>query len=90
MPGPRTNVNAARLALAAQRLDSRGDWGVDGSVSMAAWLRQHCRMSNRDANALVHRGRFLDKFPAVADAACAGALSAGQVTALKIVVPDTG
>ena len=44
-------------------------------------------MSNRDANALVHRGRFLDKFPAVADAACAGVLSAGQVTALKLSCP---
>ena len=34
-----------------------------------------------------HRGRFLDKFPAVAEAACAGVLSAGQVTALKVSCP---
>ena len=59
---------SARLALAARRLEVCGEWAADGSVSMAAWLRQHCRMSNRDANALVHRGRFLDKFPAVAAA----------------------
>ena len=56
--------------------------GVDGRVVAA-----HCRMSNRDANALVHRGRFLDKFPTVADAACDGTLSAGQVTALKVSCP---
>jgi hypothetical protein len=78
---------SARLALAVRRLEACGDWAVDGSVSMAAWLRQHCRMSNRDANALVHRGRFLDKFPALADAACEGVLSAGQVAALKASCP---
>ena len=60
-----------------------GDWADDGSVSMTAWLRYHCRMSNRDAAALVHRGRFLDKFPAIAEAACDRVLSAGQVNALR-------
>ena len=61
--------DAARLALAARRLEGCGEWAVDGSVSMTAWLRHHCRMSNRDAAALVHRGRFLDTFPVIADAA---------------------
>ncbi len=78
---------SARLALAARRLEACGDWAADGSVSMASWLRQHCRMSNRDANALVHRGRFLDKFPAVATAGCEGVLSAGQISALKVSCP---
>jgi Domain of unknown function (DUF222) len=54
-------------------------------VSMTAWLRHHCRMSNRDAAALVHRGRFLDKFPAIAQAACDGVLSAGQINVLRTV-----
>ncbi|HEX2785480.1 MAG TPA: HNH endonuclease signature motif containing protein, partial [Ilumatobacteraceae bacterium] len=79
--------NAARLALAARRLEVCGDWAGDGSVSMAAWLRHRCRMSNRDAAALVHRGRFLDKFTDIAEAACTGVLSAGQVTALKASCP---
>ncbi len=78
---------SARLALAARRLEVCGVWAGDGSVSMAAWLRHHCRMSNREANALVDRGRFLDKFPAVAEAACEGVLSAGQVAALKVSCP---
>ena len=77
--------DAARLALAAQRLQACGDWADDGSVSMTAWLRHHCRMSNRDAAALVHRGRFLDKFPAIARAACDRVLSAGQINALRTV-----
>jgi hypothetical protein len=79
--------NAARLALAARRLEVCGEWAQDGSVSMAAWLRQQCRMSDRDATTLVHRGRFLDKFTAIADAARDGVLSAGQVTALKQSCP---
>ena len=77
--------DAARLALAARRLEVCGDWAQDGSVSMTAWLRHHCRMSNRDAAALVHRGRFLDKFAAVAEAACDGVLSAGHLNALRAV-----
>ena len=78
---------SARLALAARRLEVCGDWAHDGSVSMTAWLRHHCRMSNRDAASLVHRGRFLDTFPAIAEAAHQGVLSAGQVAALKVSCP---
>ena len=77
--------DAARLALAARRLEVCGQWADDGSVSMAAWLRNQCRMSHRDATGLVHRGRFLDKFPAIAEAACDGVLSGGQVAALRAV-----
>ena len=79
--------NAARLAVAARRLELSGEWAHDGSVSMASWLRHHCRMSNRDASALVHLGRFLDKFPSVGEAARTGALSAGQVNALQVSCP---
>jgi Domain of unknown function (DUF222) len=76
---------SARLALAARRLEMCGEWAHDGSVSVMAWLRHHCRMSNRDAASLVHRGRFLDKFAILAEAACDGVLSAGQVDALRSV-----
>jgi predicted secreted protein len=78
---------SARLAVAARRLEVGGEWAVDGSVSMTAWLRHHCRMSNRDAAALVRRGRFLDTFPAIAQAACGGVVSAGQVSALQAACP---
>ena len=85
--GPPTNAKAARLALATRRLEVAGDRADDGSLSMSAWLRQRCRMSNRDAHALVHRGRFLDLFHSIAEAACDGVLSAGQVAALKASCP---
>jgi hypothetical protein len=77
--------DAAHLALAVRRLEVSGEWANDGSVSMTAWLRHHCRMSNRDAAAVVHRGRFLDTFPAIAQAACDRVLSAGQINALRTV-----
>jgi hypothetical protein len=73
---------AAVLALAARRLETSGEWAADGSVSTAAWLRVNGRMSSRGANRLVRRGRFLDRFGAVADAAVSGELSAGQLDAL--------
>lgn len=76
--------DAARLAMATRRLELSGEWAHDGSVSMASWLRHRCRMSNRDATALVHRGRFLEKFTAVGDAARTGALSTGQTAALQV------
>ncbi|CAN5551620.1 HNH endonuclease signature motif containing protein [soil metagenome] len=76
---------AAVLALAARRVHVAGEWAFDGSVSMAAWLRHNGRMSNRTASNLVRRGRFLDKFAAIADAAVSRALSAGQVDAIAAV-----
>src|SRR5881409_1104075 len=75
----------ARLAIAARRLELAGDWAGDGSVSMTAWLRHHCRMSNRAAARLVHHGRFLERFADVGKAAVDGVLSAGQVEALRAV-----
>jgi hypothetical protein len=73
------------LPLAVRRLDVSGGWAADGSVSMAAWLRANARMSSRDANRLVPRGRFLDRFTAIADAAVSRGLSAGQLDALASV-----
>jgi hypothetical protein len=75
--------DGAHLALAARRLELSGEWAYDGSVSMASWLRHHCRMSNREANSLVHRGLFLERFEAIGKAASTGVLSAGQVGALQ-------
>jgi hypothetical protein len=59
---------SAVLALAARRLEVSGESSFDGSVSMAAWLRHHCRMNHRDAAGLVRRGRFLDTFSTIAEA----------------------
>jgi len=76
---------AAVLALATRRLEASGEWALDGSVSMAAWLRHHARKSHRAAHRLIHRGRFLDRFTAIADAAVDHTLSTGQIDALAAV-----
>ena len=72
----------AALALQLQAIERSGLWGVDGSVSIGSWLREHCRMSSRDAGRLVRLGRFLASYEAFADAALLGVLSASQIEAL--------
>ncbi len=74
---------AARLALAVARFEVSHEYAADGAVTIAAWLRSHCRMADRDATNLVARGRFLRDHQLVADAAVTSRLSAGQVQALR-------
>ena len=74
---------AAILALQLRRLETSGEWAVDTHVSIAAWLRDVCRMSNRTAHAWVHRARLLDTYGEFAAAAVTGVLSAGQLDALQ-------
>jgi hypothetical protein len=74
---------AAMLALQLHSIERSGLWGLDGSVTVGAWLRDRCRMSRRDANALVRRARVLGEYDSFAFAAVTGVLSAGQVEALS-------
>lgn len=76
----------AFVAVAAAGLNTAGAWSADGSLSMAAWLRQHARLSHRDAARLLREGRFLNSFDAVAYAAQSGVLSASQVAGLRAAV----
>ncbi len=74
---------SARLALVVAGFDNAREFSLDGSVSMTAWLRHHCRMSRCDATSLVRRGRFLHRHDAIAAAAVMSKLSAGQVRAMQ-------
>lgn len=76
----------AMIGVAAAQLNASGGWAADGSLSMAAWLRQHARLSHRDAARLLREGRFLDTFSSVGDAAMSGRLSSSQVNALRAAV----
>ncbi|SFO02333.1 HNH endonuclease [Geodermatophilus obscurus] len=72
-------VRAAELAQAPER---------DGQKSMASWLRGHGRLSGSEALRLVTAGRALEHLPALAKAAEAGLVSAGQVAeAARAVTP---
>jgi hypothetical protein len=78
---------AAALALEIAAVEASGEWAADGAVSFAAWLRHHGRLSNGDAREWQRRGRFLHRFPAIADAACTRTLSAGQVGLIRNACP---
>jgi Domain of unknown function (DUF222)/HNH endonuclease len=77
----------ARLAVMVRGLERDGAWALDGSVSVAAWLREHARMSAHDAAALVKRGRLLHRYDCIARAAISGLLSTGQVEAVRRACP---
>ncbi len=76
----------AKVALAAAQLNVSGMWAADGAVTMGGWLKQHARLSHRDARRLLKEGTFLNTFDDVATAAVSGVLSASQVTAMRAVV----
>ena len=55
-------------------------------VSMKAWLTGHCRLSGREASALVRDGRRLADLPALAAAYSAGEVTAAHVGAVTSAV----
>ena len=69
----------AKLAMAAASFDAAELWDSDGSVSMAAWLRAHAGMTQRDAARLVATGRRLRGCPRTAEAWAAGEITGGAV-----------
>jgi hypothetical protein len=73
----------ALLALALRRIETNGTFGVEGAVSMKAWLREKARMTNDTAGNLLSLGRFLDNNTAFADAALTGQMSGGQLSVAK-------
>ena len=74
---------AAVLALSVAHVCNTGEWAADGSVSMRAWMRSACSMSDRDAAMWVRRGRLLDRFAAFAEAAVNHTLSSSQLGELE-------
>ena len=83
-------ANTVRLALAAAAFADRGDWALDGSVSMTAWLRAHLRMLDNDSHELLRAGRFYARSAPFAAAVTDGTLSAGQATLMRRAIrPDT-
>ena len=73
----------AQVALNIAALEASGDWAVDGAASFSAWLRHHGRLSRAGAREWQRHGRFLRRFPAFADAARDGVLSATQIDLVR-------
>jgi hypothetical protein len=80
-------VLEVQIALAVRGLERSGDWALDGSVSMAGWMRHHLRMSHTEASRVLREGRFLADHDVVRVAVLSGRLSLGQVSAIRANVP---
>jgi hypothetical protein len=78
----------ARFTDLIARLDTEGAYGVDGAVSMPAWLKQKACLSGATASRIVRTGRKLRHFDAVREASVSGVLSAGHVDAIVANVKD--
>ncbi len=85
-PHPRPDVLhplLTRLVAVAERREAQRS---DGMVSMRTWLTGHCRISGRDAAALVRDGRRLSELPALASAYAAGEVTAAHVGVVTAAV----
>lgn len=85
----RHEQQAAVLALALRRLETSGEYAAEGAVSIGSWLRDQCRMTNRQAAGWIAHGRFIDRYATVAEAEVAGVLSHGQVDVIRRRCPST-
>jgi hypothetical protein len=87
---PLTQVGINRLSAALTKSVAAGDvrqvQKADGVVSMKAWLTGHCRLSGRDAAALVRDGRRLPQLPALAAAYAAGDVTPAHVAVVTSAV----
>ncbi len=72
----------ARITMAVSEFDGAELWDVDGSASMAAWLRSHAGLTHREAMRVERTARWMRGCPATAAAWTSGELDGGQVAAL--------
>ncbi|HZB18653.1 MAG TPA: DUF222 domain-containing protein, partial [Blastococcus sp.] len=79
------NRATAELTRTVRRADAVQAAEHDGHASMRPWLRNHVRLSAREASRLVCNGRALEALPAVAAAFAAGAVTAEQVSVIAPV-----
>jgi hypothetical protein len=80
------NRLSALLTRSVAAGDGRKVQKADGMVSMRAWLTGHCRLSGRDAAALVRDGRRLSELPALAAAYAAGDVTPAHVAVVTSAV----
>jgi hypothetical protein len=78
----------ARFTDLIARLDAEGAYGVDGAVSMQAWLKQKANLPGASASKTVRTGRKLRRLDAVRDAWQSGLLSAGHVEVIVANVKE--
>jgi hypothetical protein len=79
---------AEKVNAAVARLDTEGAHGIDGAVSMPAWLKQKACQSGASASQVVRTGRKLRRLDTVRDAWESGVLSAGHVEVIVANVKE--
>jgi hypothetical protein len=72
----------AAQAAAVRAFDLRGGADAAGAASTACWLRDRAGAGDREARSLLGLGRSLERFPAMAAAFRAGAVTAAHVRVL--------
>jgi hypothetical protein len=73
------NRLSAHLTRMVRSGDVREAYRDDGMGSMKTWLTGHCRISGREASAVVRAGRRLERLPALAEAYAAGEVTQAHV-----------
>lgn len=76
----------AKISAAVSEYDAAELWDVDGSTSMAAWLRIHGGRTQREASRMAATARKLRSLPGVRAAWEEGTLSGGHVDAIAAIV----
>jgi hypothetical protein len=79
------NAADAELTRTVRKADTIQAPERDGHASMRPWLRNHLRLSAREAGRLICNGRALEALPAVAAAFAAGRVTAEQVSVIAPV-----
>ncbi len=78
----------ARVTAAVGEFDAAELWDLDGSTSMAAWLRRHTSMTPGDARRATVTAARVRRCPTLQEAWCDGRLSSGQVAVVVANVSD--
>lgn len=78
----------AKISAAVAEFDTGELWNLDGSASMAAWLRIHGGRTQREATRMSVTARKLRSLPGVRASWEAGALSGGHVDAIVGIVTN--
>ncbi len=78
----------ARIAESVGEVEAGERWALDGSASMAAWVRRRGGLTGGDAHRMVQTGRRVRRCPTLREAWRDGRLSSGQVAAVTANVSD--
>ena len=78
----------AKATSAVTALDANGGWGVDGDVSLTAWLRRAGALSTKSASGMARTAHRLGQLPVTASAYDSGAMTSSQVTGVVANLTD--